>query len=119
MNGGFANSSFEMPALKTATYVDGPVNDPTVPSKSNSRFTKEVIKGESALHAILLLYMEGSYSTSRFLFLGTINNFLSKICTVHAKTIQRYYYPCSNSPYMHDRQNGSHSRSIRQWSDSK
>ncbi|XP_072030981.1 uncharacterized protein [Amphiura filiformis] len=33
MNGGFANSSFEMPALKTATYVDGPVNDPNVPNK--------------------------------------------------------------------------------------
>ncbi|XP_022091034.1 uncharacterized protein LOC110979498 isoform X2 [Acanthaster planci] len=30
MNGGFPNSSFEMPTMKSAIYVDGPVNNPLV-----------------------------------------------------------------------------------------
>ncbi|XP_070577820.1 uncharacterized protein [Ptychodera flava] len=33
LNGGVANSSFEMPTMKSATYVDGPVNNPSVPNK--------------------------------------------------------------------------------------
>ncbi|XP_078000759.1 uncharacterized protein LOC144453360 [Glandiceps talaboti] len=33
LNGGSANSSFEMPTMKSATYVDGPVNNPAVPNK--------------------------------------------------------------------------------------
>ncbi|XP_033101070.1 uncharacterized protein LOC117104355 [Anneissia japonica] len=33
MNGGTPNNSFEMPSMKTAIYVDGPINDPKVKNK--------------------------------------------------------------------------------------
>ncbi|XP_071963264.1 uncharacterized protein [Antedon mediterranea] len=33
MNGGTPNNSFEMPTMKTAIYVDGPINDPNIKNK--------------------------------------------------------------------------------------
>ncbi|XP_013398778.1 uncharacterized protein LOC106165211 [Lingula anatina] len=39
LNGGTPNSSWEMPTMKTATFVDGPVNDPLV---KNTYWTAEI-----------------------------------------------------------------------------
>ena len=61
LNGGTPNSSWEMPSMKSAIYVSGPINNASVPGDSTTQF-EFMNTGKSSVKSIVtvaFLYLKG------------------------------------------------------------